>query len=449
MVAAAPEVITYEPRGAARDLLLRKDPELLLSGPAGTGKSRVALEKVHLCALKYPGMRALIARKTLTSLTSTGLVTFSQHVLHPKEGVTFFGGSKSEPAAYRYPNGSAVVVGGMDKPEKVMSAEYDMAYLQEATDLLAKDYEAVTTRLRNGVMPYQQLLSDCNPTVPWHWLKQRCDRGVTVELLSRHEDNPRLHDGTDWTPEGRRYLALLANLTGARKERLLYGRWAAEEGLVYEEFDAAIHVVDRFEIPASWPRYRSVDFGYTNPFSCSSWAQDPDGRLYLYRQVYRTQTLAEDHARRIVTLSEGERVLATVADHDAEDRATLERHGVPTVTAYKKITPGIQAVKARLRKAGDGKPRLFILRDSLVERDEALAQASRPLNTEQEFDSYVWAKGVDGRPNKEAPVDDNNHGLDELRYMVAYVDKITDEPETFMPWVAPRVIHGTATTRRR
>jgi len=138
-----------------------------------------------------------------------------------------------------------------------------------------------------------------------------------------------------------------------------------------------------------------------------------------------------------------------VADHDAEDRATLERHGVPTVTAYKKITPGIQAVKARLRKAGDGKPRLFILRDSLVERDEALAQASRPLNTEQEFDSYVWAKGVDGRPNKEAPVDDNNHGLDELRYMVAYVDKITDEPETFMPWVAPRVIHGTATTRRR
>jgi uncharacterized membrane protein len=56
-----------------------------------------------------------------------------------------------------------------------------------------------------------------------------------------------------------------------------------------------------------------------------------------------------------VALSQGEAIEATVADHDAEDRATLERYGVYTQPATKDVSPGIQAVQARLRRAGDGK----------------------------------------------------------------------------------------------
>ena len=50
----------YMPLGAARQLMLCRDPEVLLSGPAGTGKSRASLEKLHLAAMRYPGMRGLI-----------------------------------------------------------------------------------------------------------------------------------------------------------------------------------------------------------------------------------------------------------------------------------------------------------------------------------------------------------------------------------------------------
>jgi phage terminase large subunit len=39
--------------------------------------------------------------------------------------------------------------------------------------------------------------------------------------------------------------------------------------------------------------------------------------------------------------------------------------------------------------------------------------------TEEEFDSYVWPKGVDGKPVKEEPVKEHDHGLDALRYLVA------------------------------
>jgi phage terminase large subunit len=183
-------------------------------------------------------------------------------------------------------------------------------------------------------------------------------------------------------------------------------------------------VVDRFTPPPLWRRVRAVDFGYTNPFVCQWWAVDPDGRLYLYREMYQTRGLAEDHARTIVTLSAGERIEATVADHDAEDRATLARHGVETVPAYKAISAGIQAVQHRLQVAGDGKPRLYLMRESLVARDEVLSAAGKPFCTEQEIDGYVWPKGQDGRPVKEVPVDMDNHGMDAMRYAVAYVDAL-------------------------
>ena len=63
-----------------------------------------------------------------------------------------------------------------------MSTEYDMIYVQEATELTEDDWEALTTRLRNGRAPIQQLIADCNPAEPTHWLKARCDSGQTRML---------------------------------------------------------------------------------------------------------------------------------------------------------------------------------------------------------------------------------------------------------------------------
>lgn len=46
------------------------------------------------------------------------------------------------------------------------------------------------------------------------------------------------------------------------------------------------HVIEPFEIPASWPRYMSFDHGYTKPFSVGWWAIAPDGTAYRYREWY-------------------------------------------------------------------------------------------------------------------------------------------------------------------
>jgi hypothetical protein len=79
-------------------------------------------------------------------------------------------------------------------------------------------------------------------------------------------------------------------------------------------------------------------------------------------------------------------------------------------------------VAARLRPAGDGRPRLFLFSDALIERDEVLADKGKPCCTAEEFPRYAWPKGRDGRPVKEVPVDVDNHGMDSCRYVCAYVD---------------------------
>jgi phage terminase large subunit len=155
-----------------------------------------------------------------------------------------------------------------------------------------------------------------------------------------------------------------------------------------------------------------------HPFVCHWWAIDGDGRLYRYREIYMTGRLVEDHAREMRRLSAGEPdPIAVVTDHDAEDRATLERHlGMSTTAAIKTVKPGIQAVQSRLRPQADGRPRLFLIRDARVERDQTLADKHLPTCTEEEFDGYVWD------PRREVPVKENDHGMDGVRYGCIYFD---------------------------
>lgn len=424
MVAAAPvralppnvRIVPYLPKGAARELFLRRDPEVVLSGPAGTGKTRASLQKVHAAMAKYSGARSLILRKTRESLTQSALVTFEKHVIQPEGSLTLH----HESQEYRFGNGSVIVVGGMDKSSRIMSTEYDLIYVPECTELTEDEWEVLLTRLRNGVMPYQQLLADCNPDAPHHWVMQRANRGQLTMLESRHEDNPTV------TAD---YLSRLDQLTGVRYKRLRLGQWVAAEGQVWEEWDRAVHLIDPKPIPASWPRIVTVDFGYTHPFVAQWWARDPDGRLYRYREIHMRQRLVEDHAKQMAHYLKAEPWPSQIiADWDAEDRATLERHlaintgrRVAVTKAIKNVSAGIQSVAERLRKAGDGRPRIFLLRGALVERDPLADELKQPACTEEEIESYVWDLGM-GRRKGEEPLKVNDDGCDTMRYACAAAD---------------------------
>ena len=114
--------------------------------------------------------------------------------------------------------------------------------------------------------------------------------------------------------------------------------------------------------------------------------------------------------------------MRVLADHDAENRAVFAQSvGISTTPADKKVLEGIQLVQERLKIQPDGKPRLFVMRDIQVERDETLADARKPIGLVEEIMGYVWDTGG-GKTAKEQPLKKDDHSSDCLRYLVSDLD---------------------------
>jgi len=426
----------YEPFGAARQMWRSARREVLSAGPADTGKSRGALEKLHYCACKYPGMRACMVRKTRKSLTQSAIVTYEKKVLpqgllseRARPGRIHF---STQDQQYEYPNGSLIAVSGLDDPDRLKSSEWDMLYFQEATEGSLNDWEMQTRGLRNGVMPYQQLLADANPSYPTHWLKLRCDRLATLMLHARHEDNPSV------TPER---LAVLQALTGIRYWRLYKGLWRAAEGTVYEEWEPSVHIVSREQLKA-WQVfytdgtlnrqvirhiYAGADWGFTNAGCLHIYGQDSDGRLYLLREVYRTQRTIDWWIAQAQALDQEFHIERLFADPSRPDYITqFNAVGLPCEEATNAIALGIGFLRQRLRIARDGRARFYVYEYANLDPDETLEAEHKPTGIVMESDMYVWAEPKEGKPYKEEPVDNWNHALDTARYVVASLDKERD-----------------------
>lgn len=436
--------VEYRARGAAAELWDCIAPEVQIEGPGGSGKTRAVLEKINALCETYPGTRALICRATRVSCTESILVTLERDVLRPEMPGMQRTITRGQRDQYEYENSSVIVVGGLDNPDRLFSTEWDVVYVAEAVETSLDAWEKFARAMRSKAIPmgldggplqegeqqavdadgkprlWHQRIADCNPGAPTHWLNQRCNAGLMVRLLSRHSDNPSVTSD---------YLAGLDALTGVRRDRLFLGKWVQAEGVVYQDFDPAVHVIDRAPVPLDWPRYRLIDFGFNAPFCCQWWARTPDLRVIRYRELYETGRILVDPrggydlVKEITELSVGERFVVTLPDpEDAEGCAALQRAGMNITLPNKSVELGIQAHMARLRKDATGKPRMMFMKGSLVRRDPVLSKASKPCCTEEEYPEYVYPPGKDGKPVKEIPVDENNHGLDLCRYLSLWLD---------------------------
>lgn len=406
-----------------------REPEVLLAGAAGTGKSLALLAKCLTLLDKYPGARVLFLRGTRASLTQSGLVSWEDKVLGPRHPLlTRRPVTRRVRQSYEFPNGSEFVVGGLDDPGKTLSAEYDAVYIQEATEegvTLAK-YETLLRSLRNGRTPFTQLMTDCNPTTPAHWLYRRHLAGGLRLFSSTHRDNPAYWDraAQEWTPAGRDYLATLNRYTGARRNRFLKGLWVAAEGLVYDGYDPAVHLLPAGWLPPShWRRVWSIDWGFRDPLVVLFWAIDEDGRMHLYREFYRSNVRVESVARwcaDLVRSGTEPRPSLVVADHDPENSATFTEHaGVYCQPADKTDRDrGLQETQGRFDRGPDGRPRIFFRPDSRCHAaDTVLEGEGRPTSLLEEIVGYVWKKADPERP-KDEPIEVNDHAMDAMRYAV-------------------------------
>lgn len=414
--------------GPMRDFWTCRAPEVCLEGPAGTGKTLTdLLRTLELCE-EYPGIRVLACRKTRASMTESVLVTFEQKVLsvgHP----ALAGPDRAHRSRYDFPNGSCIVIGGLDHPERTFSTEYDLIIVFEATETTLDDCELMLRALRNGRLPWQQLVLECNPDQPLHWINQRCNAGQMKRIVTRHRHNPYLwsaKDGT-WTKPGEEYMQRLQGLSGVRRKRLLEGVWCAAEGQVWENWDADLHLIDRLPpgVADSCYYVAGVDWGFTNAGVITVWAVDKDRRVYCVKQVYRRGETVDWWTAKASELRVEYRVRAFICDPSQPAHIKqFKNAGNNAKEADNEIMAGLDAVRDRLVVANDGRPRLFVLRDSLESRDRAIAEDRLPCCLEEEIPGYVYPQGVDGKPIKEEPEPAcPDHACDTARYVVRYVDR--------------------------
>lgn len=396
----APSLPSFRGAGLAAQTI--EDRAWLLSGPAETGKTYSGLFRFDSTVRQWPD-QYILARKTRASMDSTVLNTW-RRIIKLRGDVQTFGGEK--PQFYTYPNGAKVWIVGFDNPDKILSGEFGGAYINQAEELVEDDWETLSTRVtgRGVTNPNPQIMGDCNPGGEDHWIIQRRDAGKITLLESRHEDNPTLHDGTDWTEQGHRTLEILDSLTGARYWRLRRGLWVGAEGQHFEAWDESKHVIEPVEIGSDWLIWGSLDYGFSHPLAAGVFGLAPNGDIHMLGELFVRKTLIRDvvlgylallsrlhiDPSRVRTIAAGHDMWATHGGDDAESRADKWAKAVHSLVGYDALTlerakvdrtQGAAAIQERLGNELT-KPTLFIWSTCVETRKAIPRMVTDPKNVE-------------------------------------------------------------------
>lgn len=248
---------------------------------------------------------------------------------------------------------------------------------------------------------------NCNPEYPGHWfyrewiLKKEI-RGA-LYLHFTMDDNPSLSIALK-----ERYRRIY---TGTFYQRFIEGKWVAVEGLIYPYMSQITSFCDA---PSSTPsKYvLSCDYGIVNPTSCGLWAKIDevwyriDEYYYDSRKEGETRT-DEEHYKQILNLIENKPIDCITVDPSAASFITLiRRYGkYKVIPARNNVIEGIKEVSGALKR-GD------------------IKICKNCVNSIREFSLYRWQNTT----NKDTPVKENDHAMDDIRYFVSTILAADDEP---------------------
>ena len=305
------------PNSRQREFFLSRARHTAYGGARGGGKSWAMRRKFVLLALRYPELNLLLLRRTLPELRENHIIPLQRELY----GIAPY---NSTERVFRFPNGSRIKLGYCDTAQDVyqyQGQEYAITGMEEATHFTEEQMRFLTTcnrTTRTDISP--RMYYTCNPGNVGHaWVKR-----LFIDRQYQQGENAedynfipaKIYDNRILMNADPNYVKQLLALPEDLRRAHLDGDWDVHAGQYFREFSREKHVVDPFEIPHWWRRFRSMDWGYNDP-CCVLWhAADGEGRVFTYRELYVRQTLAGDVARRAVELSRGENIAYTVASPD-------------------------------------------------------------------------------------------------------------------------------------
>lgn len=264
-------------------------------GARGGGKSWAVRTKAKLLALRYPGIKQLIVRRTYKELTGNHINILRTETL----GIAKY---NSTDKVLKFANGSTIefmYCARNSDLDALQGQEYDVIYLDEATQLSEYQMKAITACCR-GVNDFpKRIYYTCNPGGQGHAYVKR----IFIDKRYLANENPEdyefiqalVDDNTALMEAQPDYVAQLDALPEKLREAWRFGRWDVFEGQVFAEFvddpehykdRVQTHVIEPFKIPDSWKIYRGFDWGYAKPFSVGWYAIDHDNVMYRFRELY-------------------------------------------------------------------------------------------------------------------------------------------------------------------
>ena len=376
-------------------------------GARGGGKSWSVRAKAKILAACYPGIKLLIVRRTFPELVNN-------HINQLRDELHGLAKYNKTEKVFTFPNGSTIKFGycNADKDlDQYQGAEYDVIFLDEATQLQELWIKKITACVR-GVNEFpKRIYYTCNPGGASHgyfkrlFIDKRYEDGEDPEdyafIQALVTDNKALMASQ---PD---YIRQLEALPPKLREAWLYGRWDIFEGQFFEDFrltpdpqkcaEAGIsvedalkqhrwtHVIEPFDLNVGacrgWNIMRSYDFGYNKPFSLGYWAVDYDGTLYRIMEMYGcTQTPDEgvkwspdEQFRRIREFEQehpwlkGRKIVDSVADPAIWDCSrgesvaeTAARYGIYFSPGDNNRIPGWMQVHYRLQFDQNGYSRMYV-----------------------------------------------------------------------------------------
>lgn len=363
-------------------------------GARGGGKSWAVRHKGILLALNYAGIMILLLRRTYPDL-------YQNHIRELSKMLAGTARYVDKTKEFQFPNGSVIKLGYCQSESDVLQyqgQEYDVIFLDEATQFTEYQFETLTACLRGANDFPKRMYLTCNPGGIGHeWVKR-----LFVSKKYRQNENPgnymfipaTVFDNRALLEKDPGYIDMLNNLSDGLRQAWRDGNWDMLAGQYFCEFDRNVHVVEPFAIPDHWRRFRAIDYGL-DCLACVWVAVDERGSYFVYREYADPDKIISSGAKDILSLSEGERIDYTAAPPDlwarsqesAKDKADLFlENGLPLLKTGSDREAGWLALKDMLKvtegiNGKDSRLKIFSSCERLIECLPALQRdAKKPTD---------------------------------------------------------------------
>ena len=288
-------------------------------GARGGGKSWALRRKLVAMCLRYDGLSCLLIRRTLPELRSNHVIPF----LREYDGIITYNESEK---AILFPNKSKIYLGYCAADKDVLryqGQEYDVIAIDEATQLSEFRFSVLKACLRGANDFPRRMYLTCNPGGIGHsWVKR-----LFVDRSFKSGENPdeytfipaQVYDNPILLDSDPEYVNSLRSLPPRLRDAWLEGKWDVFDGQFFPEFDTAVHLCSRYDIPNDLTKFIALDYGL-DMLAALLVGIDDGGNLWILREICESGLTLSEAASRVSLLADGQNAEFAVCSPDLWNR---------------------------------------------------------------------------------------------------------------------------------